>query len=112
MPAKIPSGVELQLLALVVRERSGIEVADLYERETKTSISPGTLYTTFRRMREAGWVSAQDGVDEDGRIRYFKLTAIGATALEKGRSYYRDLSRFGKSVSNLSARTAGVVDVF
>ena len=58
-------------------------------------MSPGTLYTTFRRLREAGWVKVRDAADRDGRIRFFKITAPGASALNRGREYYRDLSSFG-----------------
>jgi len=110
MPAKIPSSVELQLLTLVVTERSGIEVAGLFKRETDSTISPGTLYTTFRRMRDAGWVSVRDGVDEDGRIRYFKITAIGAKALDRGRTHYRELSGFGKFLRTRPAGARGTAN--
>lgn len=58
-------------------------------------MSPGTLYTTFRRLREAGWVKVRDAADRDGRIRFFKITAPGASALNRGREFYRGLASFG-----------------
>jgi DNA-binding PadR family transcriptional regulator len=92
---RLPSPVELQLLALVGDERPGREVAKAYEKETGRQISYGTLYTTFRRLREAGWVSVRDGEDEDGRIRWFKITASGRTAECLARDYYQSLAAFG-----------------
>jgi DNA-binding PadR family transcriptional regulator len=91
----LPSGTEFQLLTLVVTERSGREVAKLYEKETKRSISYGTLYTTFRRLREWGWVTVRDDEDEDGRIRWFRITASGVKAMERAREQYRNLASFG-----------------
>ncbi|MEM7248533.1 MAG: PadR family transcriptional regulator, partial [Acidobacteriota bacterium] len=93
--AGVPSAREMQLLALVVVERSGLEVADLFKRETGNSISPGSLYTTFRRLREAGWVKARSDEDEDGRVRYFKLTGTGVEVLNAARAHYARLARFG-----------------
>ncbi|MCC7173410.1 MAG: PadR family transcriptional regulator [Planctomycetes bacterium] len=95
MHTDLPSPVELQLLALTITERSGREVAKLYEDETRRSMSWGTLYTTLRRMAESKWVTVRDGADEDGRIRYFKITGKGATALERAREHHRGLAGFG-----------------
>jgi DNA-binding PadR family transcriptional regulator len=61
---RTPSPVETQLLALVDTERSGREVAKLYQEETGKEMPYGTLYTTFRRLKEAGWVTSRD--DEEG----------------------------------------------
>lgn len=91
---RTPSPVETQLLALVDSERSGREVAKLYQQETGKEIPYGTLYTTFRRLKEAGWVTARDDEDEDGRVRYFRITGIGAAALSDARDYYRGLAGF------------------
>ena len=95
---KIPSATEMQLLALVSAcERSGREVAALYEDETGSKISYGTLYTTFRRLKDFGWVEARDDEDEDGRVRFFQTTGLGRQALDEARSYYQSLSVFGLS---------------
>lgn len=94
---KLPSDKELQLLALTVTERAGREVAKLFKRETGRSISYGTLYVTFRRLKERGWVTARDDGEGDGRVRFFRTTANGARALQAGREYHEGLARFGLS---------------
>lgn len=58
-------------------------------------MSYGTLYTTFRRLREQDWVSVRDDADEDGRIRFFKLTRGGQRVLDCARTDYEALSTFG-----------------
>lgn len=95
MNARIPSPTEIQLLSLVTHERNGREVAKLFKKETGKTISYGTLYTTFRRLKEAGWVTAQDRPTEDGRERLFRISGAGAQALERGRGYYQQLASFG-----------------
>jgi len=96
---KIPSEKELRLLGLVSdRELSGREVAEFYQKVTGSSISYGTLYTTFRRMKESGWVVTRDDKDEDGRIRYFRLTGSGICALNNGRAHHRELSVVGLAI--------------
>ena len=97
---KLPSPTELQLLAILHEcgELSGREVAKTFKRETGRSISYGTLYTAFRRLRERQWVHVRDSEDEDGRIRYFKVDSRGAAALTAARSYYSKLSGFGLSM--------------
>ena len=94
-PSGIPTPLELQLLALVVTRRSGREVAARYKDETGESISYGTLYTTFRRLKEAGWVTVHDDEDDDGRLRFFQIDAPGTKALNAGRTFYRELAGFG-----------------
>jgi DNA-binding PadR family transcriptional regulator len=91
---RTPSPVETQLLALVDTELSGREVAKLYQEETGKEMPYGTLYTTFRRLKEAGWVTSRDDEDEDGRVRYFRITGAGAGALSEARDYYRRLAGF------------------
>src|SRR5882672_2194547 len=93
---KMPSPMEMQLLAIVAGdERSGREVAKLYEQETGKTISYGTLYTTFRRLAESGWVKVRDDQDDDGRVRFFKLDIEGRRALAAGREFYASLATFG-----------------
>ena len=92
---KIPSPVEQELLAIVVRERSGRDVAKEYEARTGRTIAYGTLYTTFRRLKDAGWVVARDDQDSDGRVRHFRITGLGEQALHDGRLEYARLSLFG-----------------
>ena len=85
----------MQLLALVaVRERSGREVARLYKAETERTLSYGTLYTTFRRLKDSGWVSVRDDRDDDGRVRFFRITANGVVALQSARDHHVALATF------------------
>jgi DNA-binding PadR family transcriptional regulator len=90
----IPSDVEFQLLALTVTERSGREVAKLFRKATGRAISYGTLYTTFRRLREWGWITVRDDEDGDGRVRWFRITRPGARAVNAARERYRELAAF------------------
>lgn len=79
---KMPSTVEYNLLcALGAREVGGRDLAKRYEEEQGTSISYGTLYTSMRRLKEAGWVTVRDDEDGDRRVRYFKLSGAGTSAL-------------------------------
>lgn len=79
---KLPSPTQMNLLqALGAREISGRNLAKRYEQETGHSISYGTLYTTMRRLEEAGWVESRDDEDGDGRVRLFKITENGHKAL-------------------------------
>lgn len=95
-PMNIPSPIEMKLLALVAnQEMSGRDVAKRYVEETGRNISYGTLYTTFRRLKENGFIKVRDGEDEDGRIRYFRIDATGRHALAQAREYYSGLATFG-----------------
>ena len=95
MRTKTLSPTELQLLSLVTTERTGREVAKSYRRATGRRISYGTLYTTFRRLRERGLVRMRGDQYEDGRIRFFRITAAGAHALDRAREHYASLAAFG-----------------
>lgn len=73
---------EAAVLAAVARgKQSGREVAQTYAADNESEITYGTLYTTLRRLKEKGFVDTEDGQDEDGRIRYFEITAKGQGAL-------------------------------
>ena len=93
---KTLSPIETQLLSLVLaKELSGRDVAKLYKAETGRSISYGTLYTTFRRLKEGGLVNARDDEDEDGRVRYFSATGQGKCVLNETRAFYESRANFG-----------------
>jgi len=92
---KIPSVRETELLALVVAERSGRDVAKRYREWTGQNLSYGTLYVVLRRLVEQGWVKVRDDEDADGRVRFFRVTATGARALEKAREHYDRVANFG-----------------
>lgn len=91
----LPSENEFRLLALVVTERSGRDVAKAFEKAAGRPISYGTLYVTFGRLRESGWVTVRDDEDEDGRVRWFRITAEGAEAMKRARDHYHGLATFG-----------------
>lgn len=91
----LPSEIEMKLLALVATERSGREAAKKFKAVEGRPMSYGTLYTTFRRLKEAGWVTMRDDADADGRVRYFKITGRGVDALERARRYHERLATFG-----------------
>jgi DNA-binding PadR family transcriptional regulator len=86
----------LQLLALIVTERNGREIAKLFQKETGQRLPYGTVYATLKLMEEAGWVSAKDELrDRDRRwVRLFRITGAGTKALNRGREFYRDLADF------------------
>ncbi|WP_038164912.1 PadR family transcriptional regulator [Verrucomicrobium sp. BvORR106] len=78
---KMPSPTEWALIELLTaREISGRDLARLYEKETGKSMSYGTLYTTMRRLKDAGWVDVREDEDGDGRVRLFKISGKGAQA--------------------------------
>lgn len=66
-------------------------MAKLYKSETGSRISYGTLYTTFRRMQERGWVTVTEDSDADGRVRFFLITASGLRAFDRSRASYSEL---------------------
>lgn len=70
-------------MALGAREVSGRDLAKRYDEENGSSISFGTLYTTMRRLKEAGWVEARDDGEGDGRVRFFKMSGAGARVLPR-----------------------------
>jgi DNA-binding PadR family transcriptional regulator len=74
------------LLALTGGSRHGWSLLrEIRQRPGGESLMPGNFYRTLRRMlddgviREAGRRAAADGGD-DGRRRYFQLTALGSAA--------------------------------
>lgn len=100
---KLPSQTEYELLVVLApRELPGRTVAQRYEEQTGRGIAYGTLYTTLRRMTEAGWIKARDDEDEDGRVRHFKVTGLGDRAITEGRKTFSALATLG-----LSPRRAG-----
>ena len=75
---KMPSATETALLTVLGPHRlTGRQLAVRYKEESGRSISYGTLYTTMSRLRDLGWVEQSDSEDEDGRLRYFRLTGAG-----------------------------------
>ncbi|NOT29075.1 MAG: PadR family transcriptional regulator [Planctomycetes bacterium] len=92
---KVPSPRELQLLNLVIKERTGREVAVAFEHETEQRLPYGTVYTLLDEMEHMGWVDSREDVRNGRRVRLYKIRSPGMRALNRGRDYYRALSGFG-----------------
>jgi len=74
---------ELHLLSLTLLERSGREIAQLFKTETGKTITYGTLYVTLSHLKGMGLVSMRTTEDEDGPIRWFKITDAGDAVLRE-----------------------------
>jgi DNA-binding PadR family transcriptional regulator len=69
------------LLALFGRERHGYDIMQQVKADSGDAVKmgPGTLYGSLDRMIEAGLVARGDS--HDPRRIYYRLTALGQTAL-------------------------------
>lgn len=69
------------LLALYGRERHGYDIMQQVKEDSRGQVKmgPGTLYGSLDRMIAAGLVI--EGNKQDLRRIYYKLTALGQTAL-------------------------------
>lgn len=71
------------LIALADRDRHGYSIMqDVHSRTSgKVQLSPGTLYSSVRRMLEQGMIEelneSPDPSSSDERRRYYRLTALG-----------------------------------
>ena len=71
------------LLALADRDRHGYAIIQDVEARTEGRIrlSPGTLYSSLRKLLEAGLIvekrSRPAPADDDQRRRYYRLTRLG-----------------------------------
>lgn len=78
------------LLALADRERHGYAIMQEVERRTedKVRLLPGSLYSTIKRMLQAGLIEECDGAEvdpanEDERRRYYRITTEGREAAQE-----------------------------
>ena len=75
------------LLSLSIKERHGYEILKYVEAnsEGRVRLGPGTLYTTLKRMLDAGLISElldrPEPENDDARRRYYKLTPRGQAEL-------------------------------
>jgi DNA-binding PadR family transcriptional regulator len=69
------------LLALYGRERHGYDIMQQVKEDSRGQVKmgPGTLYGSIDRMIAAGFVTESN--KRDPRRIYYKLTALGQTAL-------------------------------
>ena len=95
----LPNEREMRLLTSIGgSERSGRDVAIRYKEQFSSEISYGSVYVTLGRMKEKGWIESRDDEDEDGRVRFFKLTGLGERALARGAENYGFLASLANSV--------------
>jgi DNA-binding PadR family transcriptional regulator len=79
----LPTAVFHILVALADRDRHGYSIMqDVASRtDGKVRLSPGTLYSSIRRMLETGLVEelqeSPDPESQDERRRYYRLTQLG-----------------------------------
>ena len=75
------------LLSLSIKERHGYEILKYVEAnsEGRVRLGPGTLYTTLKRMLDAGLISElidrPEPENDDPRRRYYKLSPRGRAEL-------------------------------
>lgn len=82
----------MKLMSLVANgELSGRQVARRYKQSHGKPISYGTLYTTFLHLKAFGWVTMRQD-EQDGRVRFLKLSGSGMAALLEAVRYHEDLA--------------------
>lgn len=74
---------DLILLLAVRQERSGRDVAKIYESVIGRRIGYGSLYTAFGSLVSRDLVSKRDDEDLDGLLRLFKITKAGEEILAR-----------------------------
>lgn len=76
------------LLSLSLKDRHGYEILKDVQASSadRVRLGPGTLYTTLKRMRDAGLITELDPVSrpdrDDPRRRYYRLTGLGRAGLD------------------------------
>src|ERR1700731_482438 len=79
----LPAAVFHILIALADRDRHGYSIMQDVAARTdgKVQLSPGTLYSSIRRMLEQGLIDelaeSPDPSSTDERRRYYRLTSFG-----------------------------------
>ncbi|OUC15687.1 MAG: PadR family transcriptional regulator [Alkalinema sp. CACIAM 70d] len=85
------------LTVLLGRELYGLEILDELNPGRPTPLRFGSLYPALNRLEKKGFVSWRwgDEVDESGgaRRKYYKVTGLGATALNAVQSYRMALAQ-------------------
>jgi DNA-binding PadR family transcriptional regulator len=76
------------LLSLSLKDRHGYDILKYVEAnsEGRVRLGPGTLYTTLKRMLEAGVIrelaEPPDPTHDDRRRRYYRISRQGRAALD------------------------------
>ena len=90
------------LLALSTEERHGYGIMKQVELDAqgKVKMGPGTLYGSLNRMIEAGLIRESekriDSEMDDERRIYYRITALGQTALAAELERYREVMAVAK----------------
>ena len=114
-PAPLTPAVLHILLALSTQERHGYGIMKQVEADSdgKVRMGPGTLYGSIGRMIEAGLIresgkKEDPGMDDERRV-YYKITALGQTALAAELERYREILAVAKQ-KRLSPTTFSYVN--
>ena len=106
MNEPLPPATFLILFALASGEKHGYAIM----REARAlsdggfDMGPATLYTTIRRLLDAGWIEEVSGPEgADVRRRYYGLTGKGASALHTEVERMRSIVKKAKALGLPSA---------
>jgi DNA-binding PadR family transcriptional regulator len=92
------------LLSLSLKDRHGYDILKFVEAnsEGQVRLGPGTLYTTLKRMLDAGLISElaepPDPAHDDARRRYYRLSPRGRAELDS------ELNRMKQALALASSR--------
>ena len=92
---RLPSNTGYEILVLLTRAASlsGPDLTREYFDEYGSEIPVGTLHPLLSRMEASGWVKRCGDKDtEDGRVRYFKITATGRWSAMKAWEEHKRLA--------------------
>jgi PadR family transcriptional regulator, regulatory protein PadR len=91
-------GLEMAILSVLTqREHYGLSLIDAVSVATNGDlvIPAGSLYPTLNKLKKKGYVSTRWGEEteatEGARRKYYKITALGANALNEARDFYNQL---------------------
>jgi DNA-binding PadR family transcriptional regulator len=102
-PVALTQAMHHILLALLEGERHGYAIMQAVEALTAgaTRMGPGTLYTSIRKLLDAGLVEeSEDRPDaDDERRRYYRLSKAGREAVRAETERLARLVKFARSHS-------------
>jgi DNA-binding PadR family transcriptional regulator len=96
------------LLSLSLKDRHGYDILKYVDANSagRVRLGPGTLYTTLKRMLDAGLIDElaepPDPSDNDARRRYYRLSRRGQAALDG------ELARMRQAIGLAGRRRARV----
>lgn len=96
-PAVKLSAIDQDILtALGGRELYGLEVLEELNWGRATELSFGSLYPALNRLEKKGFISWRWGDEQEvsggARRKYYKMTALGTTALREVEQYRAELA--------------------